>query len=125
MERISLNMQVGIGNKKSKTIAMFFSHKRKYSKLDKDYNKVTLPSTPMPITDPGAPKKNNLPIKNMKIIINRCYDKSTSTKDIKDDFGFITFTRKFTYLGSMISYDLDDFSDVILRIKNLTKLWVF
>ena len=48
-----------------------------------------------------------------------------STKDIKDYFDFITFIREFTYLGSMVSYDLDDFSDVILRIKNLTKLWVF
>ena len=40
-----------------------------------------------------------------------------STIDIKDDFGFITFTREFTYLGSMFSYNLDDFSDIILRIK--------
>ena len=53
----------------------------------------------------------------MKIIINRCYNKSMSTKDIEDDFGFISFTREFTYLGSVISYDLDDFSDISLRIK--------
>ena len=53
----------------------------------------------------------------MKTIINRCYDKSMSTKDIKDDFGFITFTRVFKYLGSMISYELDDYSDISLRIK--------
>ena len=53
----------------------------------------------------------------MKIIINRCYDKSMSTKEIKDDFGFITFTREFTYLGSVISYDLDAFSDISVRIK--------
>ena len=53
----------------------------------------------------------------MKIIINRCYDKSMSTKDIKDDFGFITFSREFTYLGYVISYDLDAYSDISLRIK--------
>ena len=40
-----------------------------------------------------------------------------STKDIKDNFGFITFTRVFKYLGSMISYELDDYSDISLRIK--------
>ena len=39
------------------------------------------------------------------------------TKYIKDNFGFIWFTREFTYLGSVISYDLDDFSDISLRIK--------
>ena len=44
-----------------------------------------------------------------------------STKDIKGDFGFITFTREFTYLGSVISYDLDDFSDISLRIKKATQ----
>ena len=49
-----------------------------------------------------------------------------STKDIKDDFGFITFTREFKYLRSVITYDLDDYSDISLRIKNkLSNLWVF
>ena len=80
-------------------------------------NKATLPSTTMPIIDPGAPKKKSIPLKKRKNIINRCYDKHMSTIDIKDDFGFITFTREFTYLGSMVSYDLDDFSDISLRIK--------
>ena len=40
-----------------------------------------------------------------------------STKDIKDDFGFITFIRVFKYFESMISYKLDDYSDISLRIK--------
>ena len=43
------------------------------------------------------------------------------TKYIKDNFGFIWFTREFTYLGSVISYDLDDFSDISLRIKKATQ----
>ena len=60
----------------------------------KDYNKTTLSSTIMHIIDPGAPKRKNLPLKKMKIIINRFYDKFMSTKDIKDDFGFISFTRE-------------------------------
>ena len=48
----------------------------------------------MPIIDPDAPKKKNLPLKKMKTIINRCYDKSMCTNDIKDDFGFVSFTRE-------------------------------
>ena len=70
----------------------------------------------MPVVDPYAPKKKNIPLKKLKIIINRCYDKSMSTKDIKDDFGFISFTREFTYLRSMISY---------LRIKKSYQAMVF
>ena len=58
----------------------------------------------------------------MKTIINRCYDKSTSTNDIIDDFGFTTFTKEFKDLESVISYDLDDYSDISLRIKKLIKL---
>ena len=34
------------------------------------------------------------------------------TKDIKDSFGFISFTREFTYLASVISYDLDNLFDI-------------
>ena len=44
----------------------------------------------------------------METIINRCYDKSMCTKEIIDDFGFITFTKEFKYLGSVISYEFDD-----------------
>ena len=55
----------------------------------------------------------------MKVIINRCYEKSMSIKDIKADFGFIVFIRKFKYLGSVISYNLDDYSDISLRIKKV------
>ena len=39
------------------------------------------------------------------------------TKDIKDSFGFISFTRDFTYLESVISYDLDDFFDISICTK--------
>ena len=40
-----------------------------------------------------------------------------STNDIIDDFGFITFTKEFEYLGTVISYDLDDNLYISLRIK--------
>ena len=59
----------------------------------------------------------------MKVVINRCYDKSMNTKDIINAFDFITFTNEFKYLGYAISYDLDDYSDISLRIiKKLIKL---
>ena len=65
---------------------------------------------------PCCSDKEKSSVKKMKTIINRCYDKYMSTKDIIDDFGFITFARDFKYLGSVISYDLDDSSGICLRI---------
>ena len=82
-----------------------------------EYNKKSLPSTTMPIIDPDFPKMKNILFKKMKNLINRCYKKSKSTKYIIDDFGFITLTREFKYLGSIISYNVDDYSDISLRIK--------
>ena len=57
----------------------------------------------------------------MKIILNKCYDKSKYTKDIICDFGFISFTKNFTYLGSIVSYDLDDYTDITSRIKKVSQ----
>ena len=57
----------------------------------------------------------------MKIILNRYYDKSKCTDDIIGDFGFISFTKEFTYLGSIVSYDLDDYADVTSRIKKASQ----
>ena len=59
----------------------------------------------------------------MKIILNRCYDKSKYTEDIIGDFGFISFTKEFTYLGSILSYDLDYYVDITSGIKKRAKLW--
>ena len=53
----------------------------------------------------------------MKVMLNRCYDKSIYTKDIKGDFDFISFTKEFRYLGSIVSYDLDDCADITFWIK--------
>ena len=83
----------------------------------KEYNKKSLPSTTMPIIDSDFPKMKNILFKKMKNLINRCNEKCKSTKDIIDDFGFITLTREFKYLGSIISYNVDDYSDISLRIK--------
>ena len=45
----------------------------------------------------------NLLLKRCKIILNRCYDKSKYTEDLIGDFDFISFTKEFTYLGSIVS----------------------
>ena len=53
----------------------------------------------------------------MKIIeVN--YDKDTETEDIiLDKDGFIIFTKYFKYLGSFISFILNDDYDIAERIK--------
>ena len=81
-----------------------------------DNKKASLPSAFLPITDPDAPRKN-LPLKKIKVILNRLIDKSMYTKNIIGDFGFISFTKEFKYLGSVVSYDLDDYADISFRIK--------
>ena len=72
------------------------------------------------LLDPDAPKKN-LPLKKMNVILNRCYDKSMNTKNIIGDFGFIPFTKEFKYLGSIVSSDLDDYTDISFRIKKASQ----
>ena len=57
----------------------------------------------------------------MKVILDRCYDKSKYTEDVIGDFGFISFTKIFTYLGSIVSYDLDDYADITSRIKKASQ----
>ena len=57
----------------------------------------------------------------MKIILNRCYDKSKYTEDIIGDFGLISFTKELTYLGFIVSYNLDDYADITSRIKKASQ----
>ena len=38
------------------------------------------------------------------------------TGNVINDFGFITIPKESKYLGSMISYNLDDYFDINLRI---------
>ena len=59
----------------------------------------------------------------MKVILSKCYDKSKYTEDIIGDFGFISFTKKITYLDSILSYDLDYYVDITSRIEKRAKLW--
>ena len=62
MKRMGLNMHVGTGDKQSKTETMFFPTRENIPNWIKEYIKVSLSSTAMPIINPDAPKKN-LPLK--------------------------------------------------------------
>ena len=44
------------------------------------------------------------------------YDKLDETQDFKVADGIVSFTRKFRYLGSLISYNLRDDEDIKARI---------
>jgi hypothetical protein len=58
------------------------------------------------------------------------YDKLDDAKDIAVNNGYVTFTRLFKYLGSLISYNLCDNEDVTARVATanasmgaLTEVW--
>ena len=68
MKRIGLNMHVGIGDKQSKTEAMFIPTKANIQKWIKEYNKASLSSTTMPIKTLMLGKKKNLPLKKWKLL---------------------------------------------------------
>ena len=57
----------------------------------------------------------------MKYIIDKYYDKYEQTKNIVNKCGFITFTKYFKYVGSWISYDLDDRCDIESRTKKVNQ----
>ena len=58
------------------------------------------------VRNPSMKKK--LPLKKVKHIIDKYYNKCKQTKTIVNDFGFITLTKCFKYLSLCISNDLDD-----------------
>ena len=63
-------------------------------------------------------KKKKLSKDQIIKIIEVYYDKDTETEDIiVDKDGFITFTKYFKYLGSFISFILNDDHDIAERIK--------
>ena len=56
-----------------------------------------------------------------------CYDNIDETKSVKVKDGFMTYTKHFKYLGSYISYSLQDDYDIKSRSQQpfgaLTKFW--
>ena len=61
-------------------------------------------------------------LKKQKHIIDKCYVKADETKKfVVNKNGYISFCLKFLYLGSWISYDLNDEYDIKARIKKANK----
>jgi hypothetical protein len=48
------------------------------------------------------------------------YDKLDKTKEIAVEDGYVTFTRSFWYLGSLISYNLCDDEDITAQVATTT-----
>ena len=48
------------------------------------------------------------------------YDKLDETREIDVEDGYVTFTRLFRYLGSMISFNLRDNEDITARVAAAT-----
>ena len=61
MKRLGLNMHVGIGNKTSKTEAMYIPSRSVIRTWINDYEKKILSQSNLPVLDPLAKKRENLP----------------------------------------------------------------
>ena len=122
MSRLGLTMHVGKGEKASKTEAFFFPSRTKMQSWIDKHEKSLISDINLPLDI--SKKKCKTPLKNMKVITDRFYMKAKETQQlILKDLSFIPFIRNFKYLGSWISYDLTDSSDILSRIKKLTKRW--
>ena len=115
MEKTGLNIHVWKGEKSQNRGYVFPSRETMQIWIEENW-KTSLPSTCLPITGPNAPK-TILPLKKMKVILNRCYDKSIYTTNIKCDFGLISLTKEFRYSGSIILFDSNGYADIRFRIK--------
>ena len=68
-------------------------------------------------------KAKKKPLKNMKHIINRQYSIAPETEKVSlDENRCISFIPGFRYLGSWISYDLNDIFDIDSRIKKVNQV---
>ena len=122
MKRLGLNMHVGVGNKTSKTEAMYIPSRSIIKSWINDHEKHLLFQSNLPAFDPLAKKKRKPSFKQMSRIIETYYDRSPKTKKyFLEEHGFISFTKLFKYLGSWISFDLSDEFDIEERIKSANK----
>ena len=116
MKRLGLNMHTGDGKKPSKTEAVFFPSRSKIQSWIKNHENNLISSYNPSFLDLSVKKK--APLKSRKFLIDRQYAIASETKSfIISRNRHITFTLNFKYLGSWISYDLDDTYDINSRIK--------
>ena len=142
--RFGLQVHIGKGESMSKTECIFFpAPGRGRFKIEKPLplpplqihqNHTLLPEThqqstpdessivPIPKANKKAPNKAST---------DKAYDECWETQRIiLSDGSYADFTKEFTYLGSVISYDLDDSADINKRILKasqsigaLSNLW--
>ena len=97
METLGLHMHVGMNSKTSKPESVCFPSRTTIQNWLLKHEKSMLPSPSHPISDPTQRiKKYSFNI--IKFIIDRFYDKASSTDNIVIDYGFITFTRNLKSL---------------------------
>ena len=98
--RFGLQMHIGSKSKPFKTAYVFFSDPGHFKLL-------TPPSTELPTDSssslPVIPKQKKRNVETRQKIHDQMYNNTKETKPILlGDFGMITFTRHFKYLGSYI-----------------------
>ena len=122
MERLGLNIYVGVGDKTLKTKAMYIPSRSVIKSWIADHEKHLLSQSNIPIFDPLAIEKRKPAFKQLSLTIEKYYHRSFKTKKcFLEDHGFISFTKFFKYLNSWISFDLSDEFDIDKRIKSANK----
>ena len=117
MSRLGRITHVGKIDKDSKTEAVFSPSRIKLQPWINEHENFLLSDINLPLDE--TKKKSKIPLKKMKIITDRFYEKSKETQQlIFEDLSFISFTQSFHYLGSWISYDLTNSYDILFRIKD-------
>ena len=107
MQILGLKMHTGYGKKPSKTEAVFFPSRSKIQSWIKNHENSLILSYNPSFLDLIVKKK--APLKSMKYLIDKQYAIAPETKTfIISGNQYISFTLIFKYLGSWISYDLDD-----------------
>ena len=122
MKRLGFNMHTDDGKKPSKTEAVFFPSRSKIQSRIKNHERTSISQYNSSFLD-LTKKKKKAPLKTMKLIIERQYNIAPETKNfVIYKNSFISFTKYFKYLGSYISFDLDDIYDINSRINKANQI---
>lgn len=123
IRRLGQTMHRGLDKKNSKIKEFYFRTRNKLQSWIKSHESDMINHQYfLPLMDPTRKKKEN-PLKKMKYVLDKSYDKANKTIDfeVEKDGGYISFTKNFRHLSSWISYDPYDHYDIDFRIKNACK----
>ena len=119
MARMWLKIHIGTGSKASKTGAVYFPSRSKITSWLLNYESLQISSyrETFSLVEAGK-KEKRITSDRLKKIIDDCYEKAVETDNIiVQSVSFISFTKLFKYLGSLIEYNLYYEYDILLRIK--------